>query len=545
MRTLWLAGLAWLWVWPAVAQAGPSGTATATVRLAGEGLHAEIVLDRAVARFAFAEAAVVREGEFELLTPGLTLKDDVVTAPAPFRRIALRIRPMTQERDAKYPAFFRIGEGGVVYAPALRADPAAWRTRLRFRTAPGHVRAPSSGKVGDGFVFLGPARLRSEDRAIVVVADPGMPAWLVERARTGLADAVAAFTAALDAPLPRKPVLILRHQDGERSFNVGDVTPGAVTSLRFHGPAWLQPDETAGRNVQAFILHEAFHFWNGGIASHAPGTPTWLHEGGAEYAALLVGHGAGVLTDAEVRRRLSEALQRCRLGLQNQGDKGLGEIGFLSNQLRYPCGMVLQWAADLHLRRTGAGARTVLDAWADTIRAAHRRPSRSYGLADFHAAAGLGDGEFEPVALLVERSGPERWQALPSALNALGAEVAQMPTAESRRAALLFHVLRQNCRDLPPGTGIGFFVDGRAVKLQSPAGCGVLAGDPPLAGIEGGDPFDMTPETYAAVQRKCAAGAGVILATADGRTLSAACAAPLPAAPEDYVVERWLPAPTP
>lgn len=545
--TDWLGMLGLWWVaLMAAPAAAPVGLATIEARLGSDGVHAVVSLDRPVTRFAFAPGDVVREGDFEVLTPGLTMKRDEVAGAAPFRRFEVRIRPMTEERDAKYPAHYRIGAGGVVYAPALKADPAAWRTRLTFRTAPGQVRAPATGDVGEGFVFVGPAALRTETADVVVVADPATPAWLVERTRTDLAAAVRTFTGLMRAPLPRKPLLIVKHQPGPRSFNVGDVTPGAITTLRFHGENWLQPSASSGKVIQEFVLHEAFHFWNGGLARHAEGTPTWLHEGGAEYASLMGGLAAGLFDDDDVRGRLTQAMSRCRGALERGGDRGLAAAGFLSSAVRYPCGTVLQWAADLHVRRSSGGKRTVMDAWSDTVRNARRRPDKSYTLADFNAAADVGKGAaFLPAALLVDQAGPTRWRALPLALNALGADVAaQAATGESRRPPLLFHLLGQNCRGLPAGTGYGFFAEAGAIKLDSPAGCGVLTGNPVIKTVEGGDPFEMTEETYKAVGRKCAAGAPVTLTTAEGRTLSATCSKPLPPALDAYIVRRWRAAAT-
>lgn len=539
MRRLWLILLAWLPLAAASPEPKP-GTARVTVRMAPDGVTASVLLDRDVTAFAFADADVVRDGDFELLTPGLSFANDGVTGTRPFRRFDLRIRPMKQERDAKYPAHFRIGTGGVLYAPALSADAKQWRTRLSFVTAPGQTRLGAAA--GDGFVFIGPKALSSTGGGLTVVADPDAPRWLVERSRKALAAAVSTYSEALGTPPLRKPLLIVTHKRGGRNFNVGDVTPGPVTALRFHGDAWLNEDAQAAKQIESFMLHEAFHFWNGGIASHALGTPTWLHEGGAEYAALLAGLKRELLTQEEVAAGLTNALQRCRSALQGLGNKALGAFTFLPAQLRYPCGTVIQWAADLHMRGASRGKRTVLDAWRQTISAARRRKGRSYSLADFYSAAGLASGEkLEPIRLLVGESGRRRWDALPAALNALGAEVTQVPSPVGRREALLFHLIRENCRSLPEGTGYGFFVDGRTVKLDVPEQCGSLAGNPVVKSIEGGDPFDMPLETYAAVQRKCAAKASVAFLTAEGRRIEAPCAKPLAPPPRDYLVKRWRP----
>ena len=531
------------WCCPLAAQQ-PLGRAMVMARMAPDGVRATITLDRAVSRFDFKEASVVREGDFEILTPGLRLADRSVTGERPFRRFELRIRPMSHERDARYPAHFRIGDGGVLYGPALVADPAKWRTRLSFKLGRGQVRSPSGKEFSDGFVFVGPRSLVSEDPHIVVVADPKTPAWLVERSRNSLTAAVATFTRALGTAPLRKPLLIVKHEPGERSFNVGDVTPGPVAAVRFHGSAWEKEDALAGKNIQGFLLHEAFHFWNGGLASHAAGTPTWLHEGGAEYAAFLAGVQTGLMTEEEAARGLGNALNRCRTGLSASGDKGLASFGFLPAQLRYPCGMAIQWIADLDVRAESGGRRTVLDVWREVLERARQREARTYSLADFNEAAGLAGAQAsEPIRLLVDESGAARWEALPAALNAMGADVALVPSQVARRAALIFHVLKDNCRNLPDGTGYGFYIDGSRMKLDGPEGCGVLAGDPEVASIEGGDPVEMTLETYAAVQRKCATGGKVTFLARDGGKLQAPCTTPLPAPPKDFQVRRWKPEP--
>jgi hypothetical protein len=526
---------------PAGATQSPIGKAEVTVEVRSDGAHALFLLDRPASRFAFEGEAVVRSDVFEVVTPGLTFSGDAVAAPAPFRRFEIRIRPTAEERDAKYPAFVAIGAGGVLYAPALLGQSSAWRTSIRFTTLPGQLRAPARGEVSDGMVFVGPASLLTRDGSVDVVADPATPQWLVAEAGDGLASAVRAYTKAMGVAPRRTPLLVLRHFAGGRSFNVGDATPGAVVTLRFHGDAWKTRDPQAAARIRTFIFHEAFHFWNGGIASPAEGTPTWLHEGGADYAALLGTAAPGPAGEDLVARQLAEALNRCRTGLEGAGDKGLSQIGFLTNRIRYPCGMVLQWAVDLSVRRARPGA-SILDVWAATIGRARASRSKTYGLADFYAAAGIAKPEeFLPAALLVDRSGPTRWSELARALNALGAEVEQEVTPAGRRMALLFHVLGQSCTRLAKGEGFGFYTETDQIRLQTPSGCGVLAGDPPLRTIEGGDPLVLDPQTYAAVQAKCAAAQPVMFETRDGRKLAAPCAKPLADAPRQFAVRRWLP----
>lgn len=544
MNHLSLAVLLWFVSIAAAAQPVPRtpklGQAVATARLAVDGVHATIELDRSVTRFSFAQADVVRDGEIELITPGLTFKGDEVTSAKPFHRFALRIRPATKERDAKYPAHYRLGDGGVLYAPALVGDPAVWRTRLRFATAPGQIRLPSTGVVDDSFVYIGPAALRTEVPGVTVVSAPGTPAWLVDTLADDLADGVRAYTSALGTPLPRKPLLLLKHE--VRSDRTqADVTPGGIVAFRLYGALPPEPDAATRGFFRPMMFHEAFHFWNGGLAAPVPGTPIWLHEGGAEYASLLGGLAAGSMTEEAVQARLAQDLDRCRSGLQNQGDKAMSKLAFLDNRVRYPCGAVIQWAADMHMRRASAGRRAVLDAWADTVRVARSRPSRTYALRDFYAAAGIDAATpLHAARLLVEESGPARWGQLTAALRDLGAGVSVGSTSETRKGALIFHLLGENCRAVE-GENVGYTTLGRTITLDSHAGCGLLAGEPVLRSVEGGDPFEMAAATYAVVQAKCAAGKDVALTLGEGRPVAIACRKPLPLAPEAYVVARWRP----
>ncbi len=520
------------------AAATPIGKVRVDVRIARDAAHAVVTLDRPVLQFDFEPGDVVRDGVFDMLTPGLTFLGERVTGTTPFRHFELRVRPATREYDAKYPSFYSIGDGGLIFMPALKGNETAWRTQFTIRMQSGQVRAPASGSIAGGYVYVGPAALVSKLPDLVVVADPGTPRWLVDRSQAELATAVRYFTKAMGMKLPRTPVLIVKNIEDGTGF-VGDVTPGSVTALRFHGAASGLPTSEINR-IQGFVLHEAFHFWNGGVARVAKGTPSWLHEGGADYAALMAGHTSGTLSDADVSQRLADALTNCKSGLESEGNKPLAALSFLSNRVRYPCGMILQWAIDLRIRQASGDRQNILDIWGKVIRAAAKQRETTYSLKDFYAAAGIDDpATFAPVALIVDQGGGDRWETLVTALEAFGADVSTIATPDTRRPALLFHLLEQNCKALPKGASYGFYLNDGVLKLQSPAGCSVLADDPVIKAIEGANPVALSAETYAAVQGKCVSGAGVRLTTGDGRTLVAACTAPLKPAPKGYVVKAW------
>lgn len=527
-----------LWL-PASAGAAPQspGQAVVTARLTPDGVHAVVELDRAVRSFRFAAADVVRDEDLELLTPGLAAKGDEVTGVEPFRRFELRLRPLTGERDAKYPVHYRVGEGGVIYAPALLGDHAAWRTRLVFQTAPGHIRLPASGDASRGFVFLGPAALRIERPSVTVVAAPGTPAWLVERTSADVAAAVGAFTTALGTPLQRKPTLIVTHDDGRPNV-VADVSPPGVITVRFHGASFRKSEPSTARWIQTLMLHETFHMWNGVLVNNGGNSPSWLHEGGAEYASVVAGHAAGILDDGALRGRLGEALTRCRSALKT---RSLDEVETLSADVRYPCGMVVQWVADLHLRRATAGRCGVLRAWGDVVRIARTRPGRAYTLTDFYGASGFTAGRLpRPLALVLQDKGAERWDRLPALLNALGAEVSLGTTPKARMGNVMFHLLPQHCLDKKP---IGFNMHGDTIVLDTEGRCGVLAGAPTIIAIEGRPLYDDSPALIDAVARKCASSGDVVLTTKEGRAIAARCGEPLPPTPTSYLVGAWRPMP--
>ena len=518
-----------------------SSQATVTVRLADDGMDAVIDLDHPVSSLIFAHRDVVRNQDFDILTPGLTLKQDTIESTRPFTRVTLRVKPMSEERDAKYPAHFRLGAGGVLYAPALALEEASWRTTFLFKTKPGQVRLPDRDKAEDGFVFIGPARLAVQKPHVIVVGDPKTPSWILERSQNALESAVQHYTGKLGIPLRNKPLLFVKHDGLSSPTFVADVSPGAITVLRYHGQSWETPNDQAATSMQIFVYHEAFHFWNGGLASNGPGTPAWLHEGGAEYAAIVSAHEAAILSESEFLGRLGEALELCRRALIRQGDKSLSELGFLPADTRYPCGVVIQWAADLHLRHASAGKQAAMDAWRTMIGAAAKREKHEYSLADFYAAIGVsGDDVVQPINLLVRQSGPDRWTALAPALNALGAEVALAETERGRRERLVFHLIRQNCRNLPAGSNVGFNLEADTILFANPPQCGALE-NARITSVEGGSIVAVTPATFEAVRDKCARKEPVELKTKDGVAILAACDAPLPNAPKSFVVRRWIP----
>jgi hypothetical protein len=321
-------------------------------------------------------------------------------------------------------------------------------------------------------------------------------------------------------------------QAGPGEGFVGDVTPGPFVSLRFYG----SPEEQLSNSyrVTRFVSHEVFHFWNGSLVTNADGTPSWLHEGGADYAALLVGLDSGALDEAGMRGELGDALTHCRQGLEHEHDAGMNDIAFLSMNVRYPCGIVIQWAAALEAQRAAHGG--FFDIWAHMISAARARRQHTFTLADFYEGAGF-DANAPPAAirLLTVEHGAARWPQLTAALEALGADINSASTSDTRREAVIFHLLRQVCTSGP----FGFYNEATGIRLNANSTCTLLAENDVLTSIEGANLPAVSEATFAAVQTRCAARQEVRIVLNVNRPVSIPCRADLPAAREAYVINRW------
>ena len=502
------------------------GVATIEARLVEGGVRAEVRLSRPVLGFTFEDTDVEREGDFVVLTDGLTLSGNRISGGAPFQSFTILIRPMAHERDAKYPAFFRVGDGGVLFGPALTANVAEWRTRLHIRAGRGQVLRPAN--TARGSVYIGPRAYVTTMRDVVLIAAPNTTEALRDAAVAEMRNSLAFYTHRLGAPLNARPVMILTHEGGGVGF-VGDATPVPSMSLRFYGDAWTAPDARSRGDMRRYVAHESFHFWNGGLASHSDGTPSWLHEGGAEYASLLSARAAGELSDEDILRTLGEALTNCRTNLRALGDVGMNDLQFLSSGIRYPCGLAIQWAADLSIRASSGGARDVLDAWGHMMRVAQTRADRDYALIDFTTYEGMAAGT-AVITHLTAQGGPERWDALTNALRASGAVIEERPSNTTRAQALLMHISRLSCAT--GSRGYGF--TGTQVTVN--AECGVLTSGPVVTSVEGGNPGDVSAEAYARLQAICAARGARALVLNGSEGVSLPCHTPLPDAESAFVI---------
>ncbi len=402
-----------------------------------------------------------------------------------------------EEFDRVYPSVTRVGEASVLYGPALVATELPPETAVR--ASGGDVVLPAEARLEGGYIFVGDAELVEQRDGYSLVGGDVVAPWISTTISAG-AEAAFPLFASMFGPLPRAPIVaVTQDSPGPMGFH-GDVTENGFVFLRFHGEAWNAFDGQAAARISTFIRHEAFHLWNAGVA---PGTPPWLHEGGAEYAAVVAAVVGGVLSEQQALEQVSYRAGRCRAAL---GDQAMSELGGGGSAV-YDCGVTVQWLADLGRRSTSDGDAHVFTLWASLMSEAS---ATGYTLEAFRELAG-------PLALrFLDGAG---WEPLAAELVGLGVEVETSPDPREDRSQLLNHLMASSC-----GSGrFGFWEEEGFVRLDTGDGCGVLSNEPELTAVESHPLGTGASLAMVAAIARCEAGKPVRVTDRDGKTLEIPC----------------------
>ncbi|WP_421736510.1 hypothetical protein [Caulobacter sp.] len=536
MKVLSLAGLAFALLFSA-SIAGAATPVRVALRPVPTGVEATFVLPAPAARFALEEEVEdVRADTWHVATPDLTLAKGVVSRPdgKPFDRFTVLITPDSRPRDRRYPALTRIGEGWQIYGPYFQSAQGQPPVEARTVAPKGWsvVPAAAGGRLRlAGYVYLGPPANVTAGAATFVAA-PDVPPVMRTHLAKAASDAAAYYTRRLGVGLENRPTVIIALLPTFNRGWQGDTTEGPTASLRFFGPEAARFDESVAGPATHFVNHEFFHFWNSrGFKSRDGETEAWLHEGMAEYAALLTSRQAGSMSEVEVGEALGDRLTRCANML---GSKDLKTNPPRRGRAVYDCGVLVEWIADLKVRRASNGARDAFDLWRDLFKAAGRR-GKTYDSAGFLALAGLSDQADEPLSLLMQPGDTGRWTRLSAALVGLGAQVSPSRSADAEREALVMHVLAQVCKG-----SRGFYGgDPKALKLDTQDHCGVLNGDPTIDAIAGHDIMSDIHAAFDAAVPLCAAGGEIALTLKGQAVATVTCKRPMPPRPMAWKVDRW------
>lgn len=183
-----------------------------------------------------------------------------------------------------------------------------------------------------------------------LVLDPRLDAVRAQRIRTALQGDMAALKAAYGRG-PAGPVGVLVPLEESQRFH-GDTTEGRMMRLQL--PAMAGPTAMTGTRLERFVAHEVAHWWNAGVF-YSDALRPWLHEGHAEWVALLLQHRAGREDDQAVRASVEAAINTC---LQLRGDLPAAQLplGFSDVDDPYACGLALMVLAQAlhHTRATAA-----------------------------------------------------------------------------------------------------------------------------------------------------------------------------------------------
>lgn len=523
---------------PLALAAQDKGSATVTIAPDGDGLRVTIALDRAVTRLDLGEADVVRTDAIRVETPGLTLAGDALVSETAFDRVTFQLVQDLTERDAKYPPYYRVSEGHLLYAQTIYPDHAAWAVTLAVEGMPeGWTRWPEA-PLPQGYLFLGPAGMVTQEGGARFIFDGKGDAAFEGEIRQSLVRALGFLEQTFGSPPLDPPFIATSILATDRHSTTGDVTNGAMIALRFSAPEGSPAGLATAQGLattRSIILHEGVHFWNGGRAQFTQGTPQWLHEGGAEYIAALGSMQLGWSSRDELAARVGQWLDRCSNALSYSGDVALNDLEFIPAGIRYSCGPLLHTLAELYLADRGSQTN-VVDGWRETVRAAEAKDGE-YDLPMFLAALGQTDLLEQPaLKAILAQGGSARWQTVRDEMQRLGVMTTRETSPPLRARTALMHLVRAQCTGLKPGEGYGFYSNDASYQLETPEGCGPLAGNPVVTTLAGMALTQLGGEDYTQLQALCAAGAAVAFGLADGSAIDVPCTSPLPDAATEPVV---------
>lgn len=393
----------------------------------GEEVRTAFRMSRPISSFDFdKQIDSIRSRSWSLRTPGLVLHHGTITANngAPFREFQIIIKPDEATADRVYPALTRVGPDGlVIYTPYLLAAPADYETIIELKLAPRDVAiagtehdAPAFGGISaDRYVYIGPRDYVTEGLA-TFVTPPDLPPWIGDLVKSRFGNVLQLYQTRIGRALPAPPTVMMTFNPGAAATSYrGDVSAGRIMSLRFRGPGWEERGADDSFTITHLIAHEAFHFWNGYLFNPRPtAEPPWLHEGAAEYAALLAEQDMEEIDEDGLREDLQRRLNGCIAAL---GLDSLRSLGTSSGNVAYDCGVVIEWLIDLSARRASAGKRDILAVWREIFDNAMKSNYR-YGDEDLLRYATADDRLV--LNLFLDERGNDRWRDLPRRMQVLG-----------------------------------------------------------------------------------------------------------------------------
>lgn len=405
---------------------------------------------------------------------------------APSRSI--EVRPDAARTSAEYPVLTRVGDGWLVFLPALTADPEA--DDIRYKLPHNWIVREGPGlSPRMGFVFIGPSEA-VDSRFLGLIVDPVVSADIVNLVRSETTSTLNELESKLGVARPSSPLVAVSSLPAlSREAYVGDVTPNGVVNLQFQGSAQLT--EALREEVRRLVAHEMFHVWNGrNFTAAEPGEGRWLTEGSAEYAALRLTEGASPAETIETVNKLVHSLNNCLEALP-PGTGVAAARGDLAEAIRYSCGVAVQWLTDLKLRAEHPD-ESYFSVWGSLF----RQPA--YTTEDFRQRFGAGKERSNGLHALLDGDLNLR-SSLRATLEKAGVPIALVPPSNDLWILSIAQALHQNlCPDVG---GVGG-ADGRW-RLYASSDCRGLGTQPTIMSVLGVPLADGGPDLFEMVRQKC------------------------------------------
>ena len=471
-----------------------------------------------------------------------------------------RIQPRELGMDAMYEPAQPSSDGGVLLFTGYYAATAPHATiRWRFTPSPGDYGVDAGGRhdaawevtAGDAWqgatgqgdqrhsdewlvgqhaqhaVYLGHSPITQVGK-LLWVRDPALPPAIVDtvgRAGPRAWDAYA--RASGRQPAGGAAIVMLSAPSGGHYGYHGDHTAGDVLRLSF-AQSDQAPTARALAQWSTFVAHEIAHLWNNGVFASDPDRP-WLHEGDAEWIALVETHDAGLMSDRTLADELASRVNACLL-VRRDNAAAILRKGRSRQDDPYGCGVALQLLgyARLHALRPDA---TPLGLWGELHRA---HPALdTAGFAQFFDAG----GPPQVQALLLDDKTPfaSTYRARLAAWLPLR-DAEGEPAGESSRQQIAFELMgRINQADCG-GTGFTLVPDKGEFVLDADLRCHALPAGAHATTIAGVPAVAQPRAAWRALQRACAADGHFQVGFNDRGPATLACPNPVPDLPPQIVL---------
>jgi|GEM_PF-2981237 len=175
-----------------------SDGSAAQLNIRAENDHVDVayVLASPTSTFQFDEPLPI-EADVSPLDDAVVVSPEGVNSDQAFETFTLRLGPDRVRMDARYPVLTRLGEGWMIYLPALigTSEPRFGDIVIEGPEGWSLVSGPGSDPL-NGFVYIGPDRASGAETHMI--ADPELPDWLVADAREALRLSTAFYARALE-----------------------------------------------------------------------------------------------------------------------------------------------------------------------------------------------------------------------------------------------------------------------------------------------------------------------------------------------------------